>query len=105
MNNVLYTMEQWHHDRIFSARPGQEIEPEIYEQMFNCMPPLRLPADLAREKAVDAGFLMSEPHSCDKAGNLYLAFGRSAGRCYYLGLAHAAKRTPARQEGRQAARQ
>lgn len=99
MSNI-YTMEQWQRDRLFNAEPGQEIEAAIYEEMLNVMPPLTLPQGKARQALQDykipvhAGFLMGEPHSCDKDGQLYLAFGSNnygkGSKYYYLGLAHAA---------------
>lgn len=99
----LYTMEQWTKDRTFSAEVGQEVSEEVYNNMLNCMPPERLPRAKARwalsvlNIPVHAGFLMGEPHSCDKDGQLYLAFGMNDyGRSvnhkephyYYLGLSH-----------------
>lgn len=97
----IYTVEDWRRDGAFNAQPGQEISSEIYDEMYNVMPPLRLP----REKAVEAleslhvpvhaGFMMGEPHSSDKAGELYLAFGKNnygkGDRFFYLGLSHKEK--------------
>lgn len=105
-NAKVYTAEQWKKDRIFNAKPGQEIDEEIYFEMLNALPPESLP----RKKAVEAlevynipihkGFLMGEPHSCDKEGNqLYAAFGMNdfgksinhkEPRYYYLGLSRKA---------------
>lgn len=96
----IYTMENWKNDRTFNADPGQEITAEIYEEMLNCMPPKDLPTGKARQALSDynvpvhAGFLMGEPHSCDKDGQLYLAFGMNdygkGKKYYFLGLSHAA---------------
>ena len=96
----IYTMEQWKQDRTFKADPGQEITAEIYEEMLNCMPPKDLPTGKARQALDDynipvhAGFLMGEPHSCDKDGQLYLAFGMNdygkGKKYYFLGLSHPA---------------
>lgn len=89
----IYDKEKWGSDSTFSATPGQEITEDVYNEMLNCMPPKYLSAE-AQEKAHDkglcifAGFMMGEPHSCDKQGTLYLAFGMSSGKYYYLGLAH-----------------
>ena len=91
----IYTREDWSKDRIFSAVPGQEVTKDVYDEMFNCMPPRRLSAE-AQEKAcaeglcVFSGFMMGEPHSCDRHGELYLAFGISTGtgKHYYIGIAH-----------------
>lgn len=80
----LYTMERWKADRTFKAKPGQEIAADVYEEMLNCMPPRTLPQEKARQALQDykipvhAGFLMGEPHSSDKRGQYYLAFGMNA---------------------------
>lgn len=102
---MLYTMEQWTKDGTFNATAGQEISEDVYNAMLNCMPPESLPRAKAEYALsvlnipVHAGFLMGEPHSCDKDGQLYLAFGmcdfgRSVNhkepRYYYLGLSHKA---------------
>lgn len=91
----IYTREQWSRDRTFKAEPGQEITAEIYEEMYNCLPPKALPTETARKYKlpIHAGFLMGEPHSSDREGLLYLAFGMSSfsnsKHYYYLGLSHA----------------
>lgn len=98
---MIYTREQWANDRTFNASPGQEIEEDIYNYMFNCMPII----DLTKEAITKAseyglniayGFLMGEPHDCDKDGMTYLAFGKVRNndetRYYYLGLSHARRR-------------
>lgn len=99
---MLYTMEQWTQDRSFKAEVGQEVSEEVYNEMLNAMPPKTLPRLKARyalsalKIPVHAGFLMGEPHSCDKDGQLYLAFGmndygsgtRKEPHYYYLGLSH-----------------
>ena len=90
----IYTMEDWERDRNFNAEIGQEIAPEIYERMFECMPPLRLTnrkptnADLG----IVSGFRMSEPYAHadsptdGKWTAFYMAFGKTTdGRCYFLG--------------------
>lgn len=92
----LYTMEQWRTDQTFKAQPGQEIAAAVYEEMFNCMPPKTLPREKALQVLheynlpVHAGFLMGEPHSSGKQGELYLSFGMNdygKGKHYfYLGL-------------------
>ena len=97
-NNAIYTKESWELDGSFSADVGQEISEEIYNDMLNCMPPYSLPRAKAEyalstlKIPVHAGFLMGEPHSCDKGGQLYLAFGMNdygkGKHYYYLGLAH-----------------
>lgn len=100
----VYTMEQWRADGSFSAEPGQEIAADVYEEMLNCMPPGTLPRETARKALreykipVHAGFLMGEPHSSDKHGQYYLAFGMSDyGRdkhYYYLGQSLPVRKTP-----------
>ena len=94
---AIYNREQWEADRTFKAQPGQEITADIYEEMFNCIPPKNLPRDKARQALQDyrvpvhAGFLMGEPHSTSPDGELYLAFGMNdygkGAHYYYLGLA------------------
>lgn len=98
----IYDKAQWAADRSFNAAAGQEITEDIYNEMLNCMPPMTLPRNKARQALQDydipvhAGFLMGEPHSNDKDGLLYLAFGMNdygkGKHYYYLGLSHAAKR-------------
>ena len=92
----IYTKEQWRTDGTFSAQPGQEITADVYDSMLNCVPPRSLPKETARRASQDhsvsihAGFLMGEPHCSDKEGRqLYLAFGMSGNRYYYLGLSQA----------------
>lgn len=89
----VYTMTQWEKDRNFEAIPGGKIEEEIYEAMMNVLPPLELTKDNAKflgdtyNVAILSGFLMGEPCSTDKIGNLlYRAFGQDEEHCYYLGL-------------------
>lgn len=97
----VYTMEKWQQDRSFSAEPGQEITEDVYNEMLNCMPPKTLPRGKAEQALQDyripvhAGFLMGEPHSASKDGQLYLAFGMNdygkGKHYYYLGLSLPAK--------------
>ena len=82
-----YTRADWMRDRTFSARPGQSIAADVYDEMLNCMPPYRLPRDLRRDGHA-SGFLMGEPHSSDAQGLLYMAFVRHGLRHYYYGLVH-----------------
>ena len=95
----MYTNEDWRRDGAFKASPGQEISEEIYNEMFNALPPLRLPQNTAKyalEKLnvpVHAGFMMGEPYDSNaEDGMLYLAFGMNnygKGKHYfYLGLGH-----------------
>lgn len=78
----IYTREQWAADRNFNAATGQEIEAEIYEEMFNVMPPLRL----VDAQGCTAGFRVSEPYTHRGGKPLYRAFGKRDGKYYYLGL-------------------
>lgn len=97
---ILYDMNQWTKDGSFKAAPGQEITEEIYNEMFNCMPPRYLSSNEAAKAfnahgiSICAGFLMGEPHSIDKDGLLFLAFGmnhsKEGKRYYYLGLSRPA---------------
>lgn len=98
----IYTMEQWRADREFKAAPGQEIEAAIYDEMLNVLPPKDIPTEKARQALHDynipvhAGFLMGEPHSSDRHGQYYLAFGMNdygkGKHYYYLGLSLPARR-------------
>ena len=54
---TVYTREQWAADRTFKAQAGQEIEAEIYEQMFDVMPIQRL----KEAHGCTAGFRTTEP--------------------------------------------
>lgn len=82
----IYTREDWQRDRVFSARPGQLISEEIYDDMLNCIPPYHLPEETSG--MVSAGFLMGEPAASDQRGALYHAFGSNGGKYIYLGLYH-----------------
>lgn len=83
----IYTSEQWQKDGTFSAEVGQEVSEEVYYQMFNCMPPLRLP----RECGYLSGFRMGEAYTneqSEKTGELlahFAAFGKRGGKYYFLG--------------------
>ncbi|MBR6570411.1 MAG: hypothetical protein IKK75_08170 [Clostridia bacterium] len=81
----VYDGYRWHLDCNFSAKPGQEVTPEIYHNMLDCMPPLSLPR-LPETQGYIAGFLVGEPHDHDERGRaLYAAFGRTGERCFFLG--------------------
>lgn len=79
---TVYTRENWAADRSFNAAPGQEIEAEIYEEMFNVMPPMRL----IDAQGCAAGFRVGEPYTHRDGKPLYMAFGKRGGKYYYLGL-------------------
>lgn len=86
-------MKQWEKDVTFSAKPGQQITEDIYDEMLMIMPPLRLPKKAEWEAmtklniSVKAGFLMGEPvRSGGEWGMLYHAFGIGEnGKYYFLG--------------------
>lgn len=59
-----YTREDWHKHGTFKAVPGQEVAPEIYGEMLDCMPPLGLPA-VPATRDYDRGFLVGEPTDFD----------------------------------------
>ena len=90
----IYTMEDWARDNNFSAKIGQEISAEIYEQMFEALPPLRLPSGqpMSARLGVVSGFRMGEPYihadspTDGKWTAFCAAFGKTSdGRCYFLG--------------------
>lgn len=87
VERAIYTMDQWSNDGSFSAEVGQEVSEEVYFQMFNAMPPLRLP----RECGYLSGFRMGEPYTheqSEKTGEFlahYAAFGKRGGKYYFLG--------------------
>lgn len=91
---MIYTREQWARDNSFGAAPGQEIDPEIYEDMFEVLPPLRLPRGAEFPVQVAAGFMVSEPYTHAEVNGrwkaFYSAFGRNGDKCYYLGYYSAA---------------
>lgn len=79
---TVYTSEQWAKDGTLKMAVGQEIEESIYYQMLNCMPPLRL----KEPQGCTAGFRVGEPYTHRNGQPLYMAFGKRAGKYYYLGL-------------------
>lgn len=94
---MIYTVEQWKQDKTFQAQPGQPISADLYSEMLNALPPLDLPPETALQALheydipIHSGFLMGEPHSCDRSGRLlYLAFGMNdtgkGPNYYYIGL-------------------
>lgn len=79
---AVYTREQWAADRTFAAEPGQEISEEIYNEMFNVMPPQRL----KEAHGCTSGYRTTEPYTYANGKALYMAFGKRGGKYYYLGL-------------------
>lgn len=85
--NRIYTMRDWERDRSFAAKPGQQIEPEIYDRFLNTMPIQRLPRNEATAK-YRCGFMTTEAYDFDPntGKQLYAAFGRIRdGRYYFIG--------------------
>ena len=82
-----YTAEDWNRDGHFSAAPGQEVTFEVYQELFNSLPPYSLP-HCKRTQGYSAGFLVGESMTGDpRTGKtLYMAFGRNGDKCYYIGL-------------------
>ena len=80
----VYDGYRWHKDGSFSANPGQEVTPEIYQDMFDCLPPRRLP-HIPETQGYTAGFLVGEPHDHANGKAVYAAFGRCGERCFFIG--------------------
>jgi len=82
-----YTNENWNYDESFSAVPGQEVTEEIYEDMFEVLPPYSLPR-CKRTEEYSCGFMVSEPatHDLNTGKALYSAFGKRGDKYYFIGL-------------------
>ncbi len=82
----VYNGYMWRLDGNFAARPGQEVTPEIYHHMLDCLPPLSLPRT-PETAGYSAGFLVGEANDSDpETGKArYAAFARSGDRCFFLG--------------------
>ena len=87
----VYTMQNWHDDGDFKAKAAQEITQEVYNTLYNELPPRALP-DHIYHWAFDVlgtiltgGFMMSEPAGANYLGNTYMCFGSAAGKYWYLG--------------------
>ncbi|MCM1437823.1 MAG: hypothetical protein NC131_01235 [Roseburia sp.] len=90
----IYTREDWEFDGTFKPLIGQEISADIYEQMYNCLPPLDLNGGkLARDLGIVGGFRVGEPTTYAKSAKtgkftaFYGAFGRTRNgeKFYFLG--------------------
>ena len=83
MNNEkqpIYTMQQWHEDRILNVQVGQLIHPDVFFQLLNGVPP---------QTYSDGIFQMGEPHSHETTTGrpLYMTFEQEKGQYYrYVGL-------------------
>ncbi len=84
--DAVYTCDDWARDESFAAIPGQEIAEDVYDEMFNCMPPLYLPR-CERTRPFSAGFMMGEPNGTEPrtCKTTYLAFGKTGNRYYFIG--------------------
>lgn len=82
-----YSMDDWQLDGDFNAFEGQEVAPEVYEEMLNALPPLSL--SNKTKEGVSSGFLMGEPSASDAKGLLFMAFGIRNGHHFFLGFRHA----------------
>ena len=81
------TFKGWEGSLEEYIQPGDEIDEEFYEHFLN----VSLPHTLNSNAKVIAGFQVSGPYSdgVDESGKtraLYLTFGMSEKKCYYLGL-------------------
>lgn len=96
-SNTVYTAHRWEDDGELKAEPGQEIDEQIYNDMFNVLPPLPLPRAATAETwkryriPIHGGFMMGEPITSDSEKGLqYMAFGFNGfghgEKYFYLGL-------------------
>ena len=85
----VYTMDDWNRDRTFSPRPGQEVSPEIYDEMQFAGTLRRIPTSVLDRYGCVRGYLTGHEFD-DRNGPKYAAFGETAdGRFLYLGLSKA----------------
>ena len=80
----MITQENWP-ERWEDVPPGTEISQDIYDQMFNALPPILL------RRSPYCGFQMGEPndHREDENGKWrarFLTFVTSGGRFFYAGI-------------------
>lgn len=97
MTNNVYTMEDWKKDGELNPKLFQEVDNEIYSEMFEVLPPY--PLEKATKKILEnqlgikfiQTFCMGEAYTTDDEDNyLYESFGKAKnGKCYYLGLRRA----------------
>lgn len=72
-----YTMQDWQRDRTLKPKIGQVLEPKVYHQLRNCMPP----------KNDGKFFQMGEAYTHENSTALYMTFERVVGSYYkYIGL-------------------
>lgn len=90
----IYTMKDWNKDGELTPQLFQEVEHEIYSDMYCVLPPYTL-EEVTKEilesqlgiKFIQT-FCVGEEYDQDDDGNyLYKSFGKTAdGKCFYLGL-------------------
>lgn len=76
----VYTMQDWERDRTLKVKVGQAIEPDVFWQLCNALPPHRWSMGV---------FQPGEPDSFDwdSRRNLYQTFEQLGGDYYkYVGL-------------------
>lgn len=76
-----YTMKDWQADGSLKAMKFQEVDEEIYNDMYCCMPPINY---------CGSYFQVGEPygHVIDEDGKVrrtYSTFCKIFGRCFFLG--------------------
>lgn len=98
MTNNVYTIEDWDNEATGELKPKlfQEVDHEIYSQMYEVMPPY--PLEKVTQKILEnqlgikfiQTFCMGEAYTTDDddpESYLYESFGKTKdGKCYYLGL-------------------
>ena len=90
----VYTVNDWKKDGELSPRLFQEVDREVYSDMYCVLPPYQL--EEATQKILERqlgvkfiqAFCVGEEYSQDDDGNyLYKSFGKTADeKCFYLGL-------------------
>ena len=80
----MITHDNWP-ERWEDVVPGTEVSEEVYEGMFNCMPPIYL------RRSRYCGFQMGEPHNHAEDENgkwraQFLTFVSVSGRYFYAGI-------------------
>ena len=85
----VYGMEDWSRDRRFAAQPGQEVTPELYDQMQFQGPPMRIRTSTLDKFGCVRGFVCGW---VSEDPDRRMAFGETPdGRFLYLGLVKMAK--------------
>ena len=85
----IYGMDDWNRDRRFAAQPGQEVTPELYDQMQFQGPPMRIRTSTLDRYGCVRGFVCGW---VSQDPDRRMAFGETPdGRFLYLGLVRMAK--------------